>query len=365
VIQQDGGGTSDADSGAPPAAGKGGTTGRGGRPGWDDTGGVDGGQTSGGSGSDAGSDPDSSAGGSSGAGGSPGAGGISGQGGSPGNSGTGGFEIPGNNSTGTGGTPAMEKPFVPPVAADTCDAAITIPMNRPHMDLPVSTTAAKHDMSSPCAPNGNDVFFKFSLASREAVYADTFGSTWDTVVFFAKACDGSPANFGGAGACNDNACGTMQSQAVAVLLPGIYYLVVSGATGQAGDTTVHFEHALIGNGPVDVLGPGMSVLKGTTAGGGNLTFCEAAAAENSYWWPTCPDFAGGSFTAATCGGTAFDSVVSLQIPKTGAAICNDDACGFQSRVTAAVPAGAGLHVLSVDGSTGRQAGAYSMTVTRP
>jgi hypothetical protein len=386
------------DGGPPVSSATGGNSGRGGRPSWgdDEPAGVGGMQGTGSDGGSGGEGPNNDGGPNGGTSGSTGGAGGSGQGGSTGQggaggsaagggmvgsgtggasntggrggtsgAGTGGVEIPINNSDGTGGAPAGEV-FVPPPPADDCANAAALPLKLAHMNLPVTTKGANASMAGPCGPAAPDVFFSFNIATREAVYADTFGSTWNTMVFFAKSCTGAPvANLGGPTACSDDACGTMQSQAVAILEPGRYLLVISGAAGQSGDATVHFEHAPLGSGPTAVLPPGTNTLTGTTTGSGNLEFCEAGAADNSYWWTTCPSSAGGAFTAATCGGTHFDSVMSLQIPRIPLARCNDDACGFQSRVVGDIPAGAGLQVVSVDGSTGRQAGPYSMTVTRP
>ena len=393
---------SKADGGPPVSSATGGSSGRGGRPGWSDAepagvggaqgtgsggsmnndggpggsagqpglGGTPGGGGTGGGGGGAGGSTGGGTGGSTGGGGmvGGGTGGASNAGGRGGSSGggtggTGGIEIPINNSDGTG---APVEVFMPPPPGDECADAPALPLKYPHMNLPVTTVGATASMAAPCGPAAPDVFFSFNLASREAVYANTFGSGWNTMVFFAKSCTGAPvANLGGPTACSDDACGTMQSQAVAILEAGRYYLVISGAAGQTGAGTVHFEHAPIGSGTTAVLPPGTNTLTGTTTGSGNLEFCEAGAADNSYWWSTCPSFAGGAFTAATCGGTRFDSVMSLQIPRIPLSRCNDDACGFQSRVSGDIPAGAGLQIVSVDGSTGRQAGAYSMTVTRP
>jgi hypothetical protein len=335
--------------GSPLGGAGGGTGGRVGSP----TGGSGGNSAGGSTGTGAGGSTGGSTGGSSG----------SGAGGSTGGGGAGGIKIPGNDDNGTGGITG-EGPFVPPNPSDDCAHAPSLPLKLPRMNLPVDTRGAAANMTASCGAAGPDVFYSFNLSSKQAVYADTFGSSWNTMVFFAKSCDGTPAN-GGPTACNDDACGTQQSQAVAILPAGKYYLVISGAQGQSGATTVHFEHTPLGNGPVGVVAPGTSTLTGTTSGAGSLEFCEAGSSDNSYWWATCPSFTAAPFTAASCDGTTFDTVLSLQVPRAGLAMCNDDACGFQSRVSANVAAGAGLNVVSIDGSTGRQAGEYSLTVTRP
>jgi hypothetical protein len=201
------------------------------------------------------------------------------------------------------------------------------------------------------------------------VYADTFGASWNTVLYFSNTCGVSPPTPDvGTVVCSEDACGTTQSQAVAVLGYGRHYLVVSGSHGESGAATVHFEHMQVGNGDLTLLPAGMGTRMGTTAGTGIVSSCEAAGPENSYWWRTCPDYAGGAFQASTCHGATFDTILSVQIPRNGGGIsCADDdlACGVQSTISATVPAGAGIQALTIDSSTPSNAGAYSITYTRP
>jgi hypothetical protein len=88
---------------------------------------------------------------------------------------------------------------------------------------------------------------------------------------------------------------------------------------------------------------------------------------DTYWWTTCPDYAGGAFSASTCTGTSFDTVLSLQVPRTDALSCVNDteACGRQSLLRTTVPPGAGLNVLSLGGGAAVAAGPYVLTYTRP
>ena len=68
--------------------------------------------------------------------------------------------------------------------------------------------------------------------------------------FFGYACypsSGPPAAQGTA-SCNDDACGSQQSQATAVMgMMGNTSAIVSGVGGAGGPVTVHFQHAQVGN----------------------------------------------------------------------------------------------------------------------
>ena len=110
---------------------------------------------------------------------------------------------------------------------------------------------------------------------------------------------------------------------------------------------------------------GATTSTGTTSGVGTLYQCDAGGPENAYWWRTCPTDAGGTFTASTCTGTGFDTILSFQLPAAEAVMCDDDTCSFQSTVSAAIPAGAGLFAVAVDGFSSAKHGAYTLTASRP
>ncbi len=258
---------------------------------------------------------------------------------------------------------------------DSCTGAPAIPLSAQNrrLDLKATTHGATHDVDAPCAADqGPDVFYKFAVSKRVFVYADTFGASWNTVLFLlSDTCEplAVPTMTGDA-VCSDDACGTPQSRLVARLEPGSYRLGLGGRGGAQGDATIHFEWALAGSGTATALPQGSSVQTGTTVGvGGNIDSlsqdCLSAGSENSYWWARCPSDQGGTLTASTCGGTSWESIVEVQIPKSVPYQCNLDGCGLQSSLTTEVPPGAGLGVLSIDGQGGSDHGAYSMTVSRP
>jgi hypothetical protein len=238
------------------------------------------------------------------------------------------------------------------------------------MDVAVSTTQASHIFGLPCASNGQDLVIKFAVRSQQPqlIYADTFGTTWNTVLFFSDACNkAKPPTSTGTDAvvCSDDACGTTQSQVVAALGYGWHYLIVSGANGESGDVTVHMQSAALGNGPSVTLPQGSSAVQGTTSGTDRSGLCEASGAMDNYWWLSCPDDTGGDVKATTCYGASFDTILGLQIPRVDVLSCNDDdsTCGMQSTLFTSVPPGAGVQVLTVGGATG--SGDYTLVYTRP
>jgi len=247
---------------------------------------------------------------------------------------------------------------------DHCANAIVISLSAMHSDITATTLGATADLAPPCGTAGAaDVFFKFTLTRRELVYADTFGASPDTALYFASSCATArtTSTTTGDDVCSTGACGTSQSQVVALLDPGTHYLVLASA----GAATIHFQHTEVGTGTVAPLAQGTSAPTGTTSGFGGLYACDGGGAENAYWWRTCPADQGGAFQGSTCTGTAFDTILSLQIPGSDTVMCDDDTCSFQSTVSANIPAGAGLFVIAVDGFSQVKQGSYTLSASRP
>jgi hypothetical protein len=266
-------------------------------------------------------------------------------------------------------------PIVGPAGSDECTTATEVPLDatNPRIDLSGDTRSAGHSVDVPCSSSPSpDVFYRFAFSKRVFLYADTFGASWNTVLYLlSDSCTPiTTQTMTGDAVCSDDACGTQQSRLVALLEPGYYRLGLSGAAGAKGAATIHFEWVQAGSGAVLPLPSGHSVLTGATvAGGGNLTGlssdCLAAGAEDSYWWARCPSDPGGALSASTCGGTTWESVVSVQVPAAEQYACNVDGCGLQAELSTTVPAGAGLGVVSVDGQQGSDFGDYTLTVDRP
>jgi hypothetical protein len=259
------------------------------------------------------------------------------------------------------------------------------------VDLPANTGGAPWVMNAPCsvrAPDAGDggldagqvnngaAFYGFAFADPVFFYADTFGASWDTVLFLLSAsCKPLGSTTPGDAVCNDDACGTQQSQVVALLQPGDYVLGVTGYGTGDGLAVVHARFTLAASGTEHPLPQGTSTQTGATGGepgniGDESTTCIAAGPENGYWWVTCPDDPGGTLTASTCdGGADWETIVELEMPGSNSYVCALDDCpapyGMQSSLSATIPPGAGLRLLAIDGEGGNSLGEYSMTVTRP
>jgi hypothetical protein len=256
---------------------------------------------------------------------------------------------------------------VSPVSGGTCASPIPIPFDSMRANILTTNVGAVHQVDIPCAQNGGDVVFSITVTSPQVVYADTFGASWNTILFFSDSCPpkaNTAVSTSGLSLCNDDACGSSQSQATALLTLGRFYLILSGANGESGDATIHLDRSVTGYGSLLPFPAGTGTLKGTTSGDSGTSMCEADGPEDTYWWTTCPDFAGGAFSAATCPGTLFKGVLVEQVPRAGTSACDgsDDSC---ATVAVPVPAGAGLQTLSIFGNIPSAFGAYTLTYTRP
>ena len=257
---------------------------------------------------------------------------------------------------------------------DSCAQATVLQLGATQaLDIAASTLGAQHDIDPPCASGaGPDIFYEFDVSKRVFVYADTFGASWNTVLYLLSS-DCKPLTTQttmGDALCDGTACGTSQSQVVALLEAGKYKLGLSGRSGAAGAATIHFQFALAGSGSAAPLPAGNNMISGTTSGAsGNMqaisSDCLAAGPENAYWWAGCPSDPGGAFSASTCGAASWETVLALELPESKPYTCSVDSCSLQASMTATIPAGAGLRVLAVDGEGGTDKGAYTVTVSRP
>jgi Cys-rich repeat protein len=266
---------------------------------------------------------------------------------------------------------------------DTLAGALPINLALPSTDFIATTTGATNHTAAPCvggtSARGADVFYRIQLTRREFVFADSAGSAFDTMLYFADAA-GTPyamSQTAGDLVCNDDVgatcsgtAGGLNSRVFTVLNPGTHYLIVSGFGTSSGVARIHFEHLPASSGPIATLAAGMSTLTGvtssTTAGVVASPTCGGAGPENSYWWVTCPGTGTTAtpFTAETCGTAAFDTVIHLATGS-GFTTCNDNACDVQSRISASYALSARLHALYIDGFTATSAGAYTLRVARP
>jgi hypothetical protein len=260
----------------------------------------------------------------------------------------------------------------PPPANDRCSGAIAINMGAPQSTFSVNTTSANTDIAPPCVGSyGKDAYYVFTLSQRELVYADTFGSSFDTLLFLASSCTSGIASSSmtNGRVCNDDdsSCGSLQSRITTVLGPGTYYLVVSGWAGQGGAANVRFQHIPVGNSGMTELSAGTTYPSGSTSGSSAIWDCQGSndGPENTYWWTTCPGSGGGTLSANTCSRASWDTVLFARNGDGSGGQCNDDGCGAQSNISFPVASGAGVHTLTIDGYYTWSYGSYSIAVTRP
>jgi hypothetical protein len=226
---------------------------------------------------------------------------------------------------------------------------------------------------------GQGEYYVFTLDALSAVYADTFGSSFDTELgLFADGC-AAPSH-----PCADDACGTGQSQLVAVLPAGTHRILVQGAaTLDRGPYVLHVEAVPVPSEAAGVIPRGPFELGGAIVGyeGGWLGACGRGSWE-WYWYATCPGEAG-IFTASTCNPeTTFDAALAFVDARESVETCCDEPdpgdpaeacagplemCPGQAAVRVPDGAEAGLHVLKV-GAVGRMTvpqGEYRVTGERP
>lgn len=276
----------------------------------------------------------------------------------------------GITDSGQPGTPVPDAAVVGD-GDDHCAKATVIPLATPRSELHADTTKAIHDIDAPCTQDGApDVFYQFTASKRLIVYADTFGASWNTTLFLlSESCQPLTAStMSGDAVCNDDECGGAQSRIIALLEPGNYRLGVGGRGGAVGTATVHFEFVLAPSGTTTELPQGKSQQSGATQGNsGNVQEegCLAAGPENGYWWATCPSDPGGTLTASTCDGATWETLLTTAMPRASTYACSSGTCNLQTEISAAVPAGAGLHELFIDGQAANSSGPYVMQVTRP
>ena len=259
---------------------------------------------------------------------------------------------------------------------DTCGGAQEISLASTAVTVTGTNVGATPSITPPCGYNvTTDVYYRFTVPgpSRELVYADTVGSSFDTVLYFARDCGTAISTSTTAGdiVCDDDlggvGCGSsLQSQVVALLNPGTWYLMVGGYGGQTGAINLRLQHLPVGSGGVAVLPSGATTQSGSTSGAGTTSApCGGGAGESTWWWRTCPEFAGGGFTAETCGRAGWDTLIYLRNAGGAGDACNDDSCGsLQSSISGSIPAGAGVHVFTVDGFASNT-GSFSVLINRP
>jgi hypothetical protein len=209
------------------------------------------------------------------------------------------------------------------------------------------------------AGGGRDVYYRFSLPAPEVIYADTFGSNFDTVL---RLYSGSCTALASQMACVDDRCSSLQSQLTASLAAGTYCLIVDqfSAAQTNGWLVLRFVR---GGRTGTAITAGTGTRSGDTCSATNVTSpgCTSSSApDQAYYFTTCPNDSR-SLNADTCT-ASYDTALYLRAGHAGSGnlACNDDSCGLQSRLTSVPIAGANLYWLIVDGYAA-QCGSYTLS----
>jgi V8-like Glu-specific endopeptidase len=232
-----------------------------------------------------------------------------------------------------------------------------------------TTVSATHNLTSNCGSTASskDVFYKFSIAQPMIIYADTYNSQYDTVLFLAQSCTTQ-----GTGACSDDSCSIAQSQLVQVLQPGTYYIAVSGFNGASGPYQLHVQALPAAGVNTPISGTTNITLNGSTANSTDKVSgapCGVAGGKDvAYYWASCPSQGAGVASFSTCSGTSFDSVLRFKQGNWLAYdLCNDDSstCATGSRqsyLAGFVSAGSGVRAVYVDGFNAAASGPFQLGI---
>jgi hypothetical protein len=250
----------------------------------------------------------------------------------------------------------------PGVPNDTCGGAIALGGGGgSRSDTLVGATANVSDCGS-----GVEVFYSVTVSVPSIVYLSTLsGTLFDSRISYrGTSCPGAAAQ------CVDDSCATVQTHLAQLVGAGTHYFAVhtfySGTTpGPFGLTYGVYAAAGQDNTLITLPGAGTTATySGSTAGATDRVTpaCGfSSAGEDAIWWLQCP-LDSRSYSADTCFGTSFDSIIHMRFNGASFA-CNDDGCGYPySSFTGAAASGAGVVQLFADGYS-TYSGSYSLAVT--
>ncbi len=254
------------------------------------------------------------------------------------------------------------------VPGDTCARPLLVDLQGGPGTFQVDTTGAT-DSAGSCRGATPDVFIAFTLVRQELVYADSFGTRSGGPRAQLALLDGCMA---GSVACAMDSCnggrgGAGQAQVYRVMGAGAHLLEVD--TSSPGIVGISLQHV-----PLETLGASDCLplaasfrLSDTTALRSHTPGTCGLGPDLAYYWVTCPAAPAGTLNATTCGGATWDTALQLVNGTFTSGGCNDNvfACAPQSTLAATVSAGAGIHVLFVDGASSSARGTFVVTGTRP
>jgi hypothetical protein len=221
----------------------------------------------------------------------------------------------------------------------------------------MGTTAGAAREVTDCGPMtgtpGGEVFYSITVAVRSLIYADTFGTTYDTTLSLRAACGSATTS------CEDDDCGVLQDQLVAVVAPGTYHLAVHARrTTGTGPFRLRWQSFPVPTNGTPTRITANGTIMGTTAGtASSYTSCDGTGVENFHFLTLCTGMR--TITASTCAST-WDTVVS--IVDGAVRDCDDDTCATRSTASAAV-SGPGALAVIVDSFGCCTTNAYSLEIS--
>ena len=262
--------------------------------------------------------------------------------------------------------------------ADDCSTAKAIAGAGPFaFDTLAATTGPQQGLACGTGVCANDVWFQWT-ASATGVCTLTLcggGAGFDSLV---AVYAGSGCPSGAALACNDDSCGLV-SQLSFVASAGSSYMLQIGAFSAAYAGTGTFTLTVVPppsnddcNTPANLSGLGTfgfdDSFATTGSEGQSEPLCNFGGqtgidADLWYTW-TAPSTA--TYQLETCGTTSVDTKMAVYLgagcPTSGALACNDDACGFQSRLVFVGLAGQ-TYTFQVGSFPGAPRGAGGLTLS--
>ncbi|HWO18860.1 MAG TPA: hypothetical protein VNO30_08790 [Kofleriaceae bacterium] len=219
---------------------------------------------------------------------------------------------------------------------------------------------------------GRDLFFRVTLMAPQVYYFDTLDSAYDTVIrVYAKSCAAVGAG-AGAAACSDDACGGGKSQVAAALPAGESCIVVDQRDGAQPGGALKLR-VMKGGRDGRPLARGAQVTTGDTCSATNASEpidqnCNGPGSlgkDHAYFFTTCPGETL-RLDADTCPEPDWDTVLYVKRVSGEQLGCNDDDCGWGSRITNVALSGSSLYFLFIDGFDDVECGTYSLdTNLRP
>lgn len=285
--------------------------------------------------------------------------------------------------------PHASASVLPPPANDGCGSAQVIAGSGPFaFDLTQATTGAEGQANGACVFFGlpgidADVWYQWTASSTGTAVIKTCGLTTVDTKIAVYAGAGCAAAATSAIACGDDACGPYQTQVNVAVTNGSTYLIqlgtYPGAVTGTGSFSIQVSAPPTNDNcatPVIISGNGTFNFNNSQAAAGSqgqnnaaCNFYTLTAIDNDVWFRwTAPS--SGVATVSLCGLTSIDSKVAAYsgagCPVGAPLACNDDQCGYQSRISFPCTA-AGVYTIQLGtypGEPGTVA-TFTIQVTQP